>query len=487
MDMLATIDGWAARVPERVAHVSGAARLTYGALRARSQRLAAHLAAVLPDDRSPVAVIGHKEPELLVAFLAAIRARHPYVPVEAALPPARIAAIVAAAGCRLTLTPADIAALAASATGTPPERPLAPDDPWYVMFTSGSTGQPKGVVITRRNLAAFLDGYLGTLRFAPGETFLNQVSYAFDVSVMDTYGALCTGGTVHSVTADEVQHPKQLFATLAASGASVWVSTPSFAALCLAERRFAAAMLPALRRFVFCGEALPPEVARRLLERFPAAEVWNTYGPTEATVAVTAVRIDAALLAQHARLPIGHPLPGTRVTACDEAGRPVPPGTRGELVIAGPTVSPGYLNAPERAARVFTTLDGVRAYRTGDWGWCEGDLLFCDGRMDDQIKLHGHRIELGDVEANLRAVPGVRDAVVLAARRDGRVAELVAFTILAERPPGSDFAVAQVLRTRLADRLPAYMLPRRFVFLDAFPLTANGKADRRALASRLDG
>lgn len=484
MDVLAAIGDWAARAPERLAHVGDGARLTYGELWRRSDRLAAHLAATLPDDRAPVAVIGHKEPEMLVAFLAAIKARHPYVPIEAALPPARIDAIVAAAGCALALTPAAIAVHAAP-TEAAPARPLAADDPWYVMFTSGSTGQPKGVVITRRCLATFLDWYLGEQQFAPGEVFLDQVSYAFDVSVMSIYGALCTGGTIHGVTAAALANPKQLYAALAASNVSVWVSTPSFAGLCLAERRFDAAMLPALRRFVFCGETLPPEIARRLLERFPDAVLWNTYGPTEATVAVTSLRIDADVLARHARLPIGRPMPAARIDICDADGQPVAPGERGEIVIAGPMVSPGYCNAPERTAQVFVTRDGVRAYRTGDWGWRADGLLFCDGRMDDQVKLHGHRIELGDVEANLRAVPLVRDAVVLAAMKDGRADALVAFTILTERPPGPEFAVAQTLRARLAERLPAYMLPRRFVFLDRFPLTANGKADRRALAARL--
>src|SRR5262249_37854920 len=152
-------------------------------------------------------------------------------------------------------------------------------------------------------------------------------------------------------------------------------------------------------------------------------------------------------------------------------------GERGEIVIAGPHVSPGYLGRPDLTGRAFYELDGVRAYRTGDRGhWADG-LLFCDGRIDGQIKVHGYRVEPGDVEANLQALPGVREAVVLPVLKHDRAESLAAFVILGARPPGSDFDVSRVLRAGLAERVPAYMLPRRFVFLEAFPMTTNGKVD----------
>ena len=431
-----------------------------------------------------MAVCGHKEPELLIAFLAAVKAGHPYVPIDDALPPQRIARIVAAAGCRATLTPETIAA-AANRAEAAPERPHTSSTPYYIMFTSGSTGDPKGVIITRRCLSSFLAWLLAEQRFAEGETFLNQVSYSFDVSVMDTYAALLTGGTVFSITRDDINDPKRLYRTLRASEVTTWVSTPSFAGMCLAERGFAASMLPRVRRFLFCGEALPPAVAGQLLERFPDAEVWNTYGPTETTVATSSVRVDRNMLTRYAALPIGRAMPGTRLVVVDERGAPVAAGDRGEIVIAGPNVSPGYIGRAELTARSFHELDGAPAYRTGDWGHYEDGLLFCDGRMDDQIKLHGYRVELGDVEANLRSVPGVRDVVVLPIVKNDRPESLAAFVVLSERPPGSDFEVSRALRTRLAERLPAYMLPRRFFFLENLPMTPNGKADRRQLAARL--
>jgi len=483
-DILRIIDDWGHRRPDRVAHISGSRRLTYAELCRRSDSVAADLTRRLPDDGSPIAIVGHKEPEMLIGFLGAVKAGHPYVPIDSVLPSRRVQRIVEMAACKLTLTPEGISGLPSSPNPAP-ERQLAPSDPYYVMFTSGSTGDPKGVVITVRCLSTFLEWMLGEQRFAEGETFLNQVSYGFDVSVMDTYVSMLTGGTVFSITKDDVNDPKQLYRCLRASGVTTWVSTPSFAAMCLAERSFAAGMLPALRRFLFCGEALPPEVAAQLLDRFPGAEVWNTYGPTETAVATTSVRIDRDILARYSPLPIGHPMPGSRLVVVDEEGQPVAPGERGEIVIAGPHVSPGYLGRPELSAEAFCEVEGMRAYRSGDRGHYQDGLLFCDGRMDSQIKLHGYRVELGDVEANMEALPGVREAVVLPILKHARAESLAAFVILGERPPGSDFEVSQILRTRLAERLPAYMLPRRFFFLEAFPMTPNGKVDRRQLATLL--
>jgi D-alanine--poly(phosphoribitol) ligase subunit 1 len=255
--------------------------------------------------------------------------------------------------------------------------------------------------------------------------------------------------------------------------------------MCLVEPTFKQAMLPRLRRFLFCGETLAPEVASQLLERFPAAEVWNTYGPTEATIATTSIRITREILDRYSPLPIGYPMPGSSVLVMDEERLELPAGERGEIIISGPNVSPGYLNRTDLNETAFFHLNGERAYRTGDWGRYLDDMLFFEGRIDNQVKLHGHRIEPADVEANLRALAGVRDAVVLPVLRQGAVDSLAAFVILNERPPRSDFQLACELKVQLTDHLPAYMIPRRFSFLETFPMNTNGKADRRRLAETL--
>jgi D-alanine--poly(phosphoribitol) ligase subunit 1 len=452
----------------------------------RVHGLAAHLSSMLPDDGSPVAVVGHKEPEMVMGFLAAALAGHPYVPIDSATPEARVSRILEVAGVTRTLTVPDIARLATPSEARPADR--RPDDhPYYVIFTSGSTGEPKGVVITRGCMSSFIRWMLAEQKLEPAaECFLNQVVYSFDVSVMDLYLSLTTGGTHLSLTRDDIADFKRLFSVLAESTVTVWVSTPSFARLCLAEPRFDRRMLPAVRRFLLAGETLAPEIARQLLARFPGAEVWNMYGPTEATVVTTSVQVTADLLAQHAVLPIGYPKPGTAVFVAAEAGlEPLADGQRGEIVIAGDNVSPGYLGRPDLTALRFADYHGQRAYLTGDIGHVENGLVFFDGRRDHQVKLHGYRVELGDVEANLCALEGIHDAVVLPVLRNGEVDSLAAFVITQSEAPGSDTAGSLWLRARLGDRVPSYMLPRTVRFLDRFPMTANGKVDRLKLAESL--
>lgn len=481
---------WAARYPERRAHVVASAgrtstiQLTYRELLSRSRAVAGYLRTNLPGDHSPVIVLGHKEPEMLAGFLGVVGSGRPYIPLDDSLPAHRIDSVNAVAGAALILTPEVIASLPANE-----EAELSfpqTSSPFYIIFTSGSTGDPKGVVITAGCLDAFLDWMLSEHAFVEGgETFLNQAPFSFDLSVMDLYLSLVTGGTLYSVTRREIADFRSLFLAIDAADLTGWISTPSFAQLCLAERTFAATRLPKLRHFLFCGETLLPDTANRLLDRFPAAEVWNTYGPTEATVATTSVRITKALAGQTGPLPIGAPRPGTRMYLRDEYGSLAAEGERGEMVIAGPNVSPGYLGRPDLTEAVFFDEDdGRRAYRTGDWGrWRDGWLYF-EGRQDSQIKLHGYRIELADIEENLLSLDGVRECVVVPVSRHGTVQFLAAFVVpIRERSAEEDAtAASEVLRSRLAERVPAYMLPRKIYFQPLLPMTANGKADRRRLS-----
>ena len=206
------------------------------------------------------------------------------------------------------------------------------------------------------------------------------------------------------------------------------------------------------------------------------------YGPTEATVATTSIQIDSAILEKYSALPVGCVMPGTKIFIVDENGAELPANERGDIIITGPNVSPGYAGRSDLTARAFFEYHGLRAYKTGDLGCFRDNLLFFEGRIDEQIKLSGYRIELGDVEANLRALPTVRDAVVVPVIKSGAAQSLTAFVTLLARNETSDFKLAHNLRSLLSERLPVYMLPRKFIFLDTFPMTANGKVDRAALA-----
>jgi D-alanine--poly(phosphoribitol) ligase subunit 1 len=422
---------------------------------------------------------------MLIAFLGIAKSRRPYVPLDSVLPQQRIDKILAISHPALLLTPEDITKLSSS-TAPAPAAGTKRDDPFYILFTSGSTGEPKGVIITLGCLEHFVAWMLDEQKFVLlSETFLNTAPFSFDLSVMDLYCSLATAGTLFSISRDLVENPKMLYRALGNSGATTWVSTPSFAQMCLVEEKFTEAMLPRIRRFLFCGETLAPQTAARLLERFPGAQVWNMYGPTEATVATTSVRIDNSILEKYSSLPVGRTMPETDVFVENDAGEILPENEQGEIVITGPNVSPGYLGRPDLTATAFFEHCGRRAYRTGDQGRLHDGFLFFEGRMDSQVKLSGYRIELGDVEANLLALPSVRDAVVTPVIKNGAAQSLAAFVVLRSQTQASHFQLTQSLRQQLAERLPVYMLPRKFVFCDSLPLTANGKVDRARLAKSL--
>ena len=301
---------------------------------------------------------------------------------------------------------------------------------------------------------------------------------------MDLYSSLVTGGTLFSLTRDMIADPKKLFQVLSHSETSVWVSTPSFAQFCLTEPLFNEQMIPQVKKFWFCGETLTPEVAGSLLTRFPASEVWNTYGPTEATVATTSIRIDKDVIRKYSPLPVGRPKPDSKIHILNN-GVDAGDGERGEIVIAGPNVSAGYIHRPDLTERAFYQIDAMRAYRTGDLGHFQDGYLFFDGRIDFQIKLHGYRIEIGDIENNLHALADVRDAVVIPVLKNNQADYLAAFVVLKERTDKSDFDMTRKLKRELNGRLPDYMIPRKFIFVEQFPMTNNGKADRRKLSERL--
>jgi D-alanine--poly(phosphoribitol) ligase subunit 1 len=485
MNLIERIDRWAAVAPEATAHISDGRTLTYGELRRHSDALACYLTERLGEDRTPIAVLGHREPEMLIAFLGAVKSGRPYVPLDTALPQQRIDRILETSRAAVVLTPKDVLQFSASQVRGPAKR-VQGDEPFYILFTSGSTGEPKGVIITLASLEHFITWMLAEHRFTQlGEVFLNQAPFSFDLSVMDLYCSLATGGTLFSISRDLIANPKELYRALTSSGVTTWVSTPSFAQMCLVEDKFSDAMLPRMRRFLFCGETLPPQTAAQLLKRFPKAEVWNMYGPTEATVATTSMRIDPAILERYSPLPVGRAMPGSQILIVNGKRELLPANQRGEIIIAGPNVSPGYLARPELTADAFFQYQSQRAYRTGDLGRFRDNLLFFEGRIDEQIKLSGYRIELGDVEANLRALAVVRDALVIPVIKDGNAQSLAAFVVLAARDDASHFNLAHRLRNQLSERLPSYMLPRKFVFLDAFPMTANGKVDRTSLAKLL--
>ncbi|MDN6206189.1 MAG: D-alanine--poly(phosphoribitol) ligase subunit DltA, partial [Staphylococcus simulans] len=342
-------------------------------------------------------------------------------------------------------------------------------------FTSGSTGEPKGVQIEYASLTEFATWMKDLNQFGENLEWLNQAPFSFDLSVMAIYPCLVTGGTLNLVDKDMIKKPKLLNDMLQATPINVWVSTPSFIEMCLLLPTLDEKQYPSLKEFFFCGEILPHRTAQALLTRFPSAVVYNTYGPTEATVAVTSVQITQEILERFNPLPVGQARPGTTLSTTEE----------GELLIAGNSVSAGYLKNEEKSKEVFSNVDGVRVYRSGDKAKFEDDQWFIQGRIDFQIKMNGYRMELEEIEALLRQSDLVREAVVVPIYKNGKVVQLIG-AVVPTQTVEDNAQYSHDLKQQLKSSLPEYMIPRKFVWMDQLPLTNNGKLDRKQIAEELN-
>ena len=490
----------AALSPQAIAVTHDAVGLSYAELNAQANRLARHLVAlgVRPDDR--VALCLPRSERLVVAVLAVLKAGAGYVPLDPAYPADRLDFMLRDSAPRVLVgegalpVEADVPCvdLLADAAGWAHRRAddlgrdevdVRPEHLAYVIYTSGSTGAPKGVMIEHRQVTRLFTSTNPWFDFGPGDVWTLFHSFAFDFSVWELWGALLHGGRLVVVPQWVARSPHDFYTLLCDTGVTVLNQTPSaFRQLVAAQGD--AARAHRLRCVVFGGEALEtsslaPWYARALNAR---TQLVNMYGITETTVHVTYRALAAADAQRSGPSPIGERIPDLRVYVLDAQRRPVPVGSEGELYVAGAGLARGYLNRPELTAERFVEdpFHGGRMYKTGDLARhrADGGLEFL-GRNDFQVKIRGFRIELGEIEAALKQQPGVLDAVVLAREDTPGDKRLVAYyTAHAHSGMPVD---AQVLQAGVAARLPAYMLPSAFVRVEAMPLTASGKLDRRAL------
>jgi amino acid adenylation domain-containing protein len=484
---------WTDRSPDAVALEHGGERLTYAGLAARVSRLARRLRASGVGPEVRVALLFERSADMVAALLGVLAAGGAYVPLDPGHPVARLRLILEDSGAAVLLAgdglPPDL--VGALTEGLPElevlslaaggreegscgfARPLAvPDNLAYVLYTSGSTGRPKGVGVPHRAMVNFLTSMARQPGLGSADRLLAVTTLSFDIAGLELLLPLATGATVVIAGREEASDGALLAAALERSAATVLQATPSTWRMLFDAGWTGRPGLTAL-----CGgEVLPADLADRLTAA--TARVVNLYGPTETTVWSTLAEVRPGASAPA----IGRPIANTRVHVVDRRLEPVPPGASGELWIGGPGVARGYLGRPDLTAErfvpdPFAAEPGARAYRTGDLARFrpDGELEFL-GRIDHQVKVRGFRIELAEVEAALAALPGVRAAAAAVREAAPGDRRLVGY-LVAE----ADACEPAVLRRRLSEVLPAFMVPSAFVRLEALPLTPNGKVDRRAL------
>ncbi|WP_215543874.1 non-ribosomal peptide synthetase [Amycolatopsis sp. CA-230715] len=480
------VSAQAARTPHRTAVLAEDGELTYAELVAAVERTAGQLVALGVGRGDAVAIALPRGADIVVTQLAVLLAGAAYVPLDPEHPAERIGYVMSDAMPALLVTTALVAESLGPVPvpllvldgedripGTPPGRvEVGPQDMAYTIYTSGSTGRPKGVTVTHGALANFLADMVRRFPLGIEDRILAVTTTSFDIAALELYLPLISGAGVAMASAEAVRDPAALGELARTTRSTVMQATPSLWRSVLAEPE-AEASLAGMRALVG-GEALDETLAARL--RAVARSVTNLYGPTETTIYST-----AAVVGQGA-VSIGGPVANTRVFVLDNGLRPVPPGVVGELYVAGAGVARGYWNRPGLTGERFVACPfggaGERMYRTGDlvrWS-ADGELLFL-GRADDQVKVRGFRVELGEVEAALVAQAGVAEAAV-AVREDGIGGTRLVGYVTAEHGTAPD---SRELRARLAEFLPDHLVPSVVVVLDALPVTVNGKVDRRAL------
>ena len=486
------------RTPDAIALRFRDRTLTYRELSERADGLSRQLAGLGARPDSLVAVCMERSLEMVVALYATLKAGAAYVPIDPEYPADRIEFMLddTAApilltqrhlagrfeGARATVIPVDVDELGSDGdpAGTERPRPSKPslDDLAYVIYTSGSTGQPKGAMNTHRGIVNRLFWMQEAFGLRQDDRVIQKTPFSFDVSVWEFFWPLLFGAQLVIAEPGGHRDSSYLAELIMERGITTIHFVPSMLQLFLEDPR--AGACTSLRRVICSGEALPKAVQDRFFSRLDA-ELHNLYGPTEAAIDVTwwACDPDSSL----GFVPIGKPVANTQMHVLDEALQPVPVGTAGELCIGGVQVGRGYLNRPELTAERFVEdhlsgRPGARLYRTGDLARYlpDGNIEFL-GRSDFQVKIRGFRVELGEIEAALEAIPGVRQAVVMARDRSGGDKDLIAYV---SRAAGQGQRT-EALRAALLERLPAYMVPTTFVEIERFPLSPNGKVDRKAL------
>lgn len=508
--------------PNAIAVTLERSSLTYGELDQASSRLARRLreAGCRRGDR--VCLLLPKSPVAVVAMLGVLKADAIYVPIDLSSPAARLAPMIKISEPWGALISAEAVTLLddiLETVGNPPmaigsveRNPLqgrqfesrfdmsevdaypgnAPEyrntgrDIAHILFTSGSTGVPKGVVITHHNVIAFVEWGRSYFGIEPGDRLSGHTPLHFDLSMFDIYGSHAAGAELHMVPPALNLLPHKLAEFIRSAELTQWFSVPSVLNFMAKHGVVARDDFPGLKRILWCGEVLPTPTLVHFMQRLPHVRFTNLYGPTEATIASSYYTVPECPRDELASIPIGTACGGEELLVLDANLNELPPGEIGDLYIGGAGLSPGYWRAPDKTAQSFlphprATKPDDRIYKTGDLARRgEDGLLYFVGRADSQIKSRGYRIELGEIEAAFHSMECLEECAVVAVPTDGFEGNAICCAYVAR--PGSAVSAAD-LRQRASRLLPGYALPMHWLAFDRLPKNANGKIDRPRLRS----
>lgn len=419
----------------------------------------------------PVLVYGDKEAFFLASILSCYRMGLPFIPVNNHLPEKRIEKIIEQTQSK--------AMIVAGNYQTIPQMPVIIKDDFsvhrkepvsfstaieaaYILFTSGSSGEPKGVVVSDENIAAFTQWFVKDFPVSKQTVFINQASFLFDIALADFFGALQTGGTAICNTDAITANAGLFFERINAHKGTYWNSTPSFISVYLAHKDFNQTTLPSIKQFVLSGEDLPVVLVKELKQRFPGATIINAYGPTEATIYASFAEITNDMLHGNS-LPISKA--SSKTIYLDEE----------EIIITGGQIASGYLNNESPTQQRFFSRESQKAFRSGDLACIKNNYVYYTGRKDTQLKLNGYRIEPNEIQHALERIDFVKQAACIPIIINGKVKRLVAFVIL------NSIQEEDIMQELLRKELPNYMIPSEIIALEEFPYTTSFKIDKQRL------
>ena len=455
--------------------------------------------------KAPIIIYGNKDIEITIAMVAALKSGRPYICVDTTFPKERVNKIAKITNAELMYNFSNIhfdenEGFFDEHTEIKTRKDFSEiisrykyetikEDCWvknsdicYILFTSGSTGEPKGVNITKYNLLNFIEAFKEFFDINGQGVALNQVSYSFDISGIQFYYYLASGNTLFNIDSAMIENTSELFHYLGISSINSWVSTPSFMEMCAVYDEFNFNLLPNLSKIVLAGEVLTKKLVNKLNKKFPNAKIINGYGPSEITILTSACEITTKMLNDPDNLPIGRVIKEATYWIEEQGNSLI--GNEGELIVVSDSVCKGYYKQPELTKACFFDYDGKRGYRTKDIVYKKGDMLYFKGRTDFQIKLNGYRIELEDIENNINKIDIVYKSVVVPIYQDEKISYIHAFISLIDCIAKGSLETKIYIKGELKKKIPNYMVPRKITIIDKLPINNNGKIDRKKIIEK---